>query len=139
MIRSGKIRPNTQMAYVAGGIFWAAVICSYIGITYNYMTPIEHFAGPLLGLCAGLLCLGYIFLPRHHDRLLSIAFVTITGLFLLISQFEAAFITDNNMAFYQIWIAGFYLMLTFADRRHTRFRWTFVYLGCLLSLSFLAF
>lgn len=124
-----KIKPNIQMFCVAGGIFLSAALCVYIALPRGYMTAVEEITAPALAAFAGLFCVGYLFLPRRYDKYIGFIFVIVTGLFLLIAQLEAAFVEENNIEFYQIWIPAFYLMLTFADRRRTRFRWTFVYFG----------
>lgn len=128
-IVSEKIQPNIQMACVAGGIFLSALLCSYISIPRGYMTSVEEITAPALVVFSGLFSLGYTFLPRRYDKWIGFAFIIVTGLFLLIAHIEAAFVKENNIEFYQIWIPAYYLMLTFADRRRTRFRWTFMYFG----------
>lgn len=120
---------SKKMALVAGGIAFAALICSYVGIKNGYMTDAEHVTGPLLALVTGLLCVGYLTLPRRWHKTLSNIFLLTTGLFLLSGQFESVFKADNNFEFYQIWIPAYYLMLTFADTYRTRYKWAFCYFG----------
>ena len=127
------------MAVVTGGIFAAASICSYVGITNLLMTPVEHYSGPLLAIVSALLCVGYISLPREFDRVLGKVYVISCGAFLLVGQFEAAFTLGNNFNFYQIWIPTYYLMLTFADVKGARYKWMFTFFGISIVTAGLGF
>lgn len=117
------------MAVVAGGVCAAATVCSYIGIKNLLMTPVEHYTGPALAVVSAFLCIGYIILPRRHDRILGTIYIVTCGAFLLAGQFEAAFTKGNNFDFYQIWIPAYYLMLTFADARGARYKLMFTFFG----------
>jgi signal transduction histidine kinase len=130
---------NIKMAVVAGGVCAAAGVCSYVGINNLLMTPLEHITGPLLTIISALLCVGYIVLPRRHDKILSRIYILVSGLFLLSGQFEAAFTEGNNFDFYQIWIPAFYLMLTFSASSGPRYKWMFSFFGLSLVTTALGF
>jgi len=130
---------NIKMAVVAGGVCAAAAVCSYVGISNLLMTPLEHITGPLLTIISALLCIGYIVLPRRHDKFLGQIYIISSGLFLLSGQFEAAFTEGNNFDFYQIWIPAFYLMLTFSDSTGPRYKWMFSFFGLSLVTTALGF
>ncbi len=133
------LKSNKKMAVVAGGVCAATSICGYVGISNLLMTPVEHFTVPALAIVSALLCLGYIWLPRHHGKLLGNIYIVSSGLFLLSGQFEAAFTKGNNFDFYQIWIPAFYLMLTFSDAKGPRYRWMFAFFGTSLVTTALGF
>lgn len=120
-------KTNYLMACVAGGIFLATLVCTIVGFQNSYLTNMEQITAPILGVISGLLTLGYLFLPRKYNRLLGNVFVITTGAFLLTGQFESVFSAENNFQFYLIWVPAFYLMLTFADLKGTRYRWVLSY------------
>lgn len=130
---------NVKMAVVSGGVCAAAAICSFVGINNLLMTPLEQVTGPLLTIVSFILCVGYILLPRRHDKFLGKTYIVTTGLFLLSGQFEAAFTEGNNFDFYQIWIPAFYLMLTFSDSKGPRYKWMFAFFGLSLVTTALGF
>ncbi len=132
-------KANKKMAVIAGGVCAAAATCSYVGFNNQLMTPIEHFTVPLVSVVSALLCLGYINLPRHYDRMLGNIYVVSTGVFLLSGQFEAAFTQGNNFDFYQIWIPPFYLMLTFSYIEGPRYKWMFIFFGISVVTTGLGF
>lgn len=134
MNKIANTQASVKMAWIAGGITCSTALCYYIGIRYNYVSSVELVTTPILGLTAFFLTLGYIFLPRHHDRQLGRIFVVVTGSFLLAGQADAAFNIRNNFEFYMVWMPAYYLMLTFADVRRSRFRLTIAYFAVMFSL-----
>lgn len=119
---------NYQMAIVSGGIFLATAICYHLAFKNSFLSHIEYFSVPALAVGSLILTAGYLLPIRWLDRHLGVAFVALTGTFLLSGHFCATFCTENNFEFYLIWVPAYYLMLTFADVRHQRIRLSIIYL-----------
>lgn len=131
--RSYQYKANIQMALVSGGIHLAATFCFLLGLKNGFLSNIEYYTLPALGLGAFALTVGYLLPNRRYDRYLGQAFAALSGAFLLAGHFCATYCKTNNFEFYLIWIPAYYLMLTFADVRNQRFRLSFSFLT--LSLA----
>jgi signal transduction histidine kinase len=128
------------MAFIAFIVAFTSALAVWFGTQQGYLTPLETYTLPVLSLVSLSSCIGYALLRLAYLRILDITFKATTGCFLVFSQIEAALYSGpNNLGFYMIWIASYYIMLMFADVRLERTNWSLVYFLLAVILVFGAF
>ncbi len=99
-----------------------AIFAYYIlGLTHDFMTPLQSFLVPVYSFISITLTIAFIFSSPKHLIPLQVFFKLFAGVMIFFSLIEGAVIPDNNIELIFVWLPIYYLALIFgAETRKTR-------------------
>lgn len=105
----------------------AAVIFSWAGFTYGFLTPYEEFIGPIFGIVTLLFIPAFLWAPDGSLIGIAAGFKVFAGIVTLGGLIEGALTLDSNVEYYIMWIPIFYTALIFGATTERQKRWGIYY------------
>jgi signal transduction histidine kinase len=119
--------PRSVNVWIVGLAFLASSFFIYGGYEFGFLSPLEHFVGPVF--CLGMFLFFWCFLLLPHNWLPGLAnlFKIFAGIFIIIGLVEGALTLASNVEFYALWIPIFYISIIFVATDEQQLRWGLIY------------
>lgn len=113
----------------------AAVIFTWAGTEFGFLTPYERLIGPLFAVVAFFFVIAFLMVPEPGLIGVAAAFKIFAGLVTIGGLIEGALTYDSNVEYYLMWVPIYYTALIFGATTPAQKRWGQIfYAGCSMSV-----